>query len=329
MSPVGLESLLNSIPGSPNPNVLVGFATSDDAAVYRLGDDTAIVLTADIITPPTDDPHLFGQIAAANALSDIFAMGGHPIACLNLVSFPANDLRLGVLQGILAGAAEKVEEAGASVVGGHSLLDEEPKFGLSVTGLVHPDRVWRNAGAQPGDVLVLTKPVGSGVLLNAKKKGWVSDGAFDACIASLTTLNRSAAEVAKGFEIHSATDVTGFGLAGHGLEMARASGVRLIIEIARVPLLPEAKEMYRRKVTTGVNAANRQMVGKALRIESSHSREMEEVLVDPQTNGGLLFALPKEQGDDLVHALRKSGVRDASRIGWVEEAGKERTIVVR
>ncbi len=295
----------------------MGFATSDDAAVYRLDSGTALVMTADIITPPVDDPHLFGQIAAANALSDVFAMGGKPLACLNLIGFPSGKLGPEVLHGMVAGALTKVTEAGAVLAGGHTTDDEEPKFGLSVTGLVHPEKVWTNAGALAGDALVMTKPIGSGVLFNANLKGWVSQAALDACISTITTLNKTAAEVAQGFEVHAATDITGFGLAGHALEVAEGSGMTLEIDASAVPLMDEALDMYRRGMTTGVNAVNRQLVEAEWRFEQPLEEAWEEILVDPQTSGALLLSVPEDQADDLVAALRKAGVAPATRIGRV------------
>ena len=317
MSPVGLGELLASLPKNEDPNLLVGFATSDDAGVYRLDDDTALVMTADIITPPVDDPHLFGQIAAANALSDVYAMGGKPLTCLNLIGFPSGKLDAEVLHGMVAGALSKVTEAGAVLVGGHTTEDDEPKFGLSVTGLVHPDKVWTNAGARPGDALVMTKPIGSGVLFNANLKGWVSARALDACLDWITTLNKVGAEVMHDFEIHAATDVTGFGLAGHGLEMAEGSGSTLRIDIDSVPLMDEALEMYQRGMTTGVNAVNRQLVESKWRFERQLPAWHQEIFVDPQTSGALLAALPAEQADDLVAALHAAGIGIARRIGTV------------
>ncbi len=295
----------------------MGFDTSDDAAVYRLDDDTALVMTADIITPPVDDPHLFGQIAAANALSDVFAMGGKPLACLNLIGFPSDKLGPEVLHDMVAGALSKVTEAGAILAGGHTTDDEEPKFGLSVTGVVHPDKIWANAGARAGDALVMTKPIGSGVLFNANLKGWVSKAALDACLATITTLNKTAAEVAHGFEVHGATDITGFGLAGHALEMAEGSGKTLVIDVDSVPLMDEALDMYRRGMTTGVNAVNRQLVEQKWRFERSFDKAHEEILVDPQTSGALLLSVPEAQANDLVAALKEAGVAAACRIGSV------------
>lgn len=295
----------------------MGFDTSDDAGVYRLNDQQAIVVTADFITPPVDDPHLFGQIAAANALSDIYAMGARPVACLSLVCFPGRKLGPEVLQGILAGALSKIAEAGAVLLGGHTTDDEEPKFGLSVTGLVHPDRVWRNAGARPGDRLILTKPIGSGVLFNANLKGRVSEAAMARCIRVLTTLNRRAAEIMAGFEVHGATDVTGFGLAGHGLEMARGGKVRLEIDLAAVPLLEEALDAYRSGVSTGMNGPNREMARGFLRFSERIGPHEREIVFDPQTSGGLLAAVPEDQAEELLAALREGGVADASIVGRV------------
>ncbi len=305
----------------------MGFNTHDDAAVYRLDDNTALVMTADIITPPVDDPHLFGQIAAANALSDVFAMGGKPLVCLNLIGFPADKLGPEVLHDMVAGALSKITEAGAVLAGGHTTEDDEPKFGLSVTGTVHPDEAWTNAGAQVGDALVMTKPIGSGVLFNANRKNWVSQAAMDACIEIIITLNRTAAEVMQNFEIHGATDVTGFGLAGHGLEVAEGSNATLRIDIDAVPIMDEALDMYRRGMTTGVNAVNRLLVEEKWRFDRQLPTWHEEIFVDPQTSGALLAVVPAEQADDLVAALLAAGVVHSRRIGAVEEFdGRHRLI---
>jgi selenide,water dikinase len=276
---------LENLPKNKDPNLLVGYETSDDAGVYRLTDDLAIIMTADYITPPVNDPYIYGQIAAANAISDVYAMGGKPIACLNLVSFPSKKLPPEVLHQIVAGALSKITEADAVLAGGHSVEDDEPKFGLAVTGIVHPDKLWTNQGAQPGDVLILTKPVGSGVLFNANLKKWVSKEAMETCLSILITLNRTAAEVMSGFDIHAATDVTGFGLAGHGFEMAKASRVCLEISIKDLPIMDEALMVYKKGMTTGVNAYNRQMVEQHLWLETDLSPWHEEIVFDPQTNG--------------------------------------------
>lgn len=301
----------------------MGYETSDDAGVYRLTDDLAIIMTADYITPPVNDPYIYGQIAAANAISDVYAMGGQPIACLNLVSFPSNKLPPEVLHQIVAGALSKITEAGAVLAGGHSVEDDEPKFGLAVTGIVHPDKFWTNQGAQSGDVLILTKPVGSGVLFNANLKKWVSKEAMEACLSILITLNRTAAEVMSGFDIHAATDVTGFGLAGHGLEMAKASNVCLEISIKDLPIMDEALAMYKKGMTTGVNVFNRQMVENHMRLETDVPPWHQEIVFDPQTSGGLLVAVTETHGKNLVNALHAKGVTAAKIIGNVHEL-KER-----
>jgi selenide,water dikinase len=310
---------LSKLPKHKDPNLLVGYETSDDAGVYRLTDDIAVIMTADYITPPVNDPYVYGQIAAANAISDVYAMGGRPVACLNLVNFPSKKLPPEVLHQIVAGALNKITEAGAVLAGGHSVEDDEPKFGLAVTGIVHPDKFWTNQGAQPGDVLILTKPVGSGVLFNANLKKWVSKAAMEACLSILITLNRTAAEVMLGFEIHAATDVTGFGLAGHGFEIAKASGVCLEISIKDLPIMDEALTVYKKGMTTGVNAYNRQMVKEHLRIETDLPPWHEEIVFDPQTNGGLLVAVAENRGENLVNALHAKGVTAAKIIGNVHE----------
>ncbi len=327
MSPVGLSEMLRGLPQSTDGNLLLGFETSDDAAIYRLDGETALVITADIITPPVDDPHLFGQIAAANAISDVYAMGGRPIACLNLLSFPSKQLGREVLRQIVEGALSKITEAGAVLAGGHTMEDEEPKFGLSVTGLVHPERYWTNSGARPGDLLVLTKPIGSGVLLNANREGRVSARAMEACLATLTTLNRVAAEVLLLFDAHAVTDVTGFGLAGHSLELARASDVTLYVETDAVPVLPEALAAYERGMTTGANAQNRLHIESGVRFEGLRSSWREEILVDPQTNGGLLAAVEAARGEELLAALGRAGVGGARCIGRAEPFDGRHSVV--
>ena len=278
----------------------------------------ALVTTADFITPPVDDPYLFGQIAAANSISDIYAMGGKPVTCLNLVGFPADKLGPEILHGIVEGALSKITESGAVLAGGHTTDDEEPKFGLSVTGIVHPEKYWRNVGAEPGDVLILTKPIGSGVLFNANLKNWVSDQALEECIQTITTLNKQAAAVMADFDIHAVTDITGFGLGGHALEMAEGSDVTLEIRADDVPIMREALEMYQKGVRTGVNAANRALIEDATYFEKSLPDWHEEIFVDPQTSGGLLMSVPASQSESLLETLRNSGVTKAQIVGNVK-----------
>lgn len=318
MSPVGLSALLATLPKKNDPRLLVGYETSDDAAVYQISPDTALVMTADIITPPVDDPFVFGQIAAANALSDVYAMGGTPLVCLDLIGFPTGKLEDDVLHAIVAGAVDRITEAGAILAGGHTTSDEEPKFGLSVVGVVHPERVWKNVGARPGDALILTKPIGSGVLFNGNLKGLVSPAAMAECIRTLIALNRAAAEVLHDFEVHAVTDVTGFGLAGHATEMASGSGVTMRIDSDAVPLMAEAKAMYERGVKTGANLGNRQMVSATTLFARDGAPWQREIWFDPQTSGGLLAAVPAAQAGALLEKLGAAGVSSARQIGVVE-----------
>jgi selenide,water dikinase len=282
-----------------------------------LTDEIAVVVTADFITPPVNDPYQYGQIAAANAISDVYAMGGEPKACLNLVCFPSKKLPPEDLDGIIAGALSKITEAGAVLAGGHSVEDDEPKFGLSVLGLVHPKKIWRNGGARKGDALVLTKPLGSGVLFNANLKKWVSPGAMQACVDALIHLNKGAAEAMKAFEIHAVTDITGFGLAGHAMEMAKASGAELSMRMEALPVMDEAFAMYQKGVSTGVNRYNEQSVQQHLRFDASFPDWKKQIIFDPQTSGGLLVALPAEQAEDLVEALKRVPTPAAAIIGEV------------
>lgn len=300
--------------------MLVGFDTSDDAGVYRLTDDIAIITTADFITPPVNDPFLYGQIAAANAISDVYAMGGKPVTCINLVGFPSKKLPPEQLHQIVAGALDKITESGAVLAGGHSVEDDEPKFGLAVTGVVHPDKIWSNAAARVGDDLVLTKPIGSGVLFNAKLKNKVSEEAFAKCLDTVSTLNRKAAEVLMDFEVHSATDITGFGLAGHSLEMGEGSGVLIELELAKIPIMDEALAMYEKGVSTGVNKLNRQQVEPKARIEADVPAWHREIIYDPQTSGGLMVAVPGGEGEKAVAALHAAGISAACIIGTVSES---------
>jgi len=287
--------------------------------VYKLTDDIAIINTADYITPPVNDPFIFGQIAAANSISDVYAMGGRPITCLNLVNFPEEKLPIEQLNKIIEGALDKITESGAVLAGGHTVDDEEPKFGLSVTGVVHPDKIWRNIGALPGDSLILTKPIGSGVIFNAKLKDKVSENAFNSCIKTVTTLNRKAAEIFTNFDVHAATDITGFGLAGHGLEMAQGSDASIHINLNSVPVMDEAYKMYELGVSTGVNKHNRAKTIPSMQFENSAKKEMREILFDPQTSGGLLVSLPTSQANDALNELKNSGLAMATIIGEAKD----------
>lgn len=304
-----------------DPNLLVGIETSDDAAVYRLTDEIAMINTVDFITPPVDDPYWFGQISAANSISDVYSMGGKPLTALNVVMFPSKHLDMGMLRDILRGGHDKVVEAGAVLVGGHTVDDEEPKYGLCVNGIVHPDRIITNAGAKPGDALVLTKPLGSGVLFNAVRSGKFPFRELERdVLPQLAFLNGLAMEKALQYDLHACTDVTGFGILGHLLEMGQGCGARVVVSYGKLPFYPAALEMYMKGETTGSNKANRQMVaGHKLEMKASLSRHEDELLYDPQTSGGLLLALPGSQADELVRSLAGTGVPAAVIIGHITD----------
>ena len=321
--------MLAKLPKNHDPNLLVGTETGDDAGIYRLSDEIAIVTTADFITPPVNDPYLYGQIGAANAISDVYAMGGRPLTCLNLVAFPSKKLAPEVLHQIVAGALNKINEAGAVLAGGHSIEDDEPKFGLAVTGIVHPQKYWTNSGAKAGDVLILTKPIGSGVIFNANLKKWVSASAMDECLATITALNKTAAEIMQGFKVHAATDITGFGLAGHAFEIAVGSDVRLEISMDEIPIMREALAMYKKGMNTGMNASNRRLVAENLRFENELPAWHQEIVYDPQTSGGLLVSVPEGGSENMLEALKNAGVEQARIIGNVGESRDSVRLVFR
>jgi selenide,water dikinase len=302
-------------------NLLVGFETLDDAAVYRLSSEVAMISTVDFITPPVDDPYWFGQIAAANSLSDVYAMGGKPLTALNLVMFPATKLDLELLKEILRGGGDKVSEAGACMAGGHSVDDNEPKYGLAVGGSVHPERILTNAGSKAGDALILTKPLGTGVLFNANRSGRLPYRELEAVLPQVASLNRAAIETALNFDVHACTDITGYGIMGHGLEMARAGGVQIELFYNELPFYPNALDMYRKGQTTGSNQANRKMVAGFWEAATKRSAAEEELLFDPQTSGGLLLAVADEQSRNLISALKKAAIETAVRVGQVTGRG--------
>lgn len=279
-----------------------------------------MISTVDFITPPVDDPYWFGQIAAANSISDVYSMGGEPWTALNLVMFPAKHLDFGILHEILRGGHDKVTEAGASLVGGHSVDDEEPKYGLCVVGVVHPDRIITNAGARPGDALILTKPVGTGVLFNAVRSGRLKLRDLEhEVLPAAATLNASAMKTALEFDLHACTDITGFGIAGHLLEIARGSRVAARLDYSSLPLYPDALEMYRKGESTGSNLANRAMIEDSLILRVELTKQQEELLVDPQTSGGLLLSVPRSQADALLARLHEEGVATATQVGEIVE----------
>ena len=297
-----LRPLQERFPAAEHPDVLVGLADADDAAVYRVSDDLAVIQTLDFFPPVLDDPYLYGRIAAANALSDVYAMGGEPRLCLNIAGFPEG-MDPAIPAEVFRGGADAVAEAGAVVAGGHTVLDEEPKYGLSVLGVAHPAQLLRAKGARPGDLLLLTKPVGTGVVLTAAQQGVAGhEAALQAATASMVALNREASRLAREAGAHAVTDVTGFGLAGHASEIAAASGVRVVLEAERVPLLPDALRLAEAGAVTGGGRRNVEQLGARVRVAPGLSRPLVDLLYDPQTSGGLLVALPPEGAAGLEKA---------------------------
>ncbi len=311
-----MAQVLRRLPRAGHPNLLVGHEHFDDAGVYRLGDSLAIVQTVDFFPPLVDDPYTFGRIAAANSLSDIYAMGGTPITALNIVGFPDKELDADVLSEILRGGDERVTAAGAVVVGGHSVRDAEVKFGLAVTGTIHPDRIVTNGGARPGDVLVLTKPIGSGILTSAAKAGKISEADLAEAIAVMVELNAGACQAMIDVGVSAATDITGFGLIGHAFEMATAGGATLRIEAGAVPLMQQTLDLARSGVLTRAHQSNLAFVGDQLDAGAVEPT-LVSVLADAQTSGGLLISVPADKLDTLQARLRSAGVGGAAVIGQV------------
>lgn len=310
-----LSQLLEGIRVHSDPNLLVGFDKSDDASVYKISDELALVQTVDFFPPIADDPYLFGQIAATNALSDIYAMGGEPKLCLNIMAVPESMPKEAVHQ-MLRGGYDKVYEAGALITGGHSILDDEPKYGLCVTGFVHPDKVLTNSGARPGDVLLLTKPIGIGVLSTAQKAEMLSSEGEALAYRLMTTLNKSARDAMVKYEVHACTDVTGFGLLGHGFEMAQGSDVGFVLDVDAVDFIPEALELARTGILPAGMYRNRTFAEPGVDLGDVETAK-QDLLFDPQTAGGLLIAVAEKDAAALLAEL-KDCVPSAQRIGAVE-----------
>jgi selenide, water dikinase len=298
-------------------NVIVGTETNDDAGVYRLSEDMALVQTADYITPVVDDPFLFGQVAAANSLSDVYAMGGRPLTVLNLCNFPPEGLENKHLLEILKGGLSKTVEAGATLLGGHTVKDPELKYGLSVTGVIDPRKVVRNATPRVGDKLVLTKKIGSGVLITGFKQKRIGFDVLERAVQVMATLNKVACETMMAFDPHACTDITGFGLTGHTLWMVKGANVGITLYVDRVPHFPESIEMIKQGVRTGVTLENKALVADFIRLDASVTPEEEMLMYDPQTSGGLFIAVAAERADTLVQKLHECGVTDAAVVGEV------------
>ena len=309
-----------------DPNLLVGMDKPDDAGVYRIGDDLALILTLDFFTPVVDDPYLFGQIAVTNALSDVYAMGGKPLVAMNIICFP-QDGDVSILQEILRGGYDKMMEAGVLLVGGHSVDDSEIKYGLSVTGTIHPDKVLKNIGSQPGDRLILTKPVGTGIISTAIKADLADTAVEEKVAAYMNTLNKIPAELMTGFDVHACTDVTGFGLLGHACEMIEGGGVGMTIHASRVPVIPEAVEYARMGLIPAGAYRNEKFRVSIVEKGGAVSDDIMKILFDPQTSGGLLISLNAPDADELLIRLHDKGITEAAIIGEITEEHAGRILV--
>ncbi len=327
MPPGALTQVLRQLPDEMDPDLLVGVEMSDDAGVYRISEDTALILSVDFFPPLVDDPFTFGQISAANALSDIYAMGGDPKLALNIVCFPKK-LPVEVLNEIIRGGVDKLKEAGALLVGGHTIEDEEIKYGLSVTGFVHPERLMKNSSAVPGDRLVLTKPIGTGVVASAMKAGRCSEADAEAALSSMRSLNKVAGGLIHSAGASACTDITGFGLVGHAFEMAEASGVTVKIDSAKVPLLPGVKKLAanRKNLPRNIKSNMEHMAG-SVTSDPGIESELLTLLHDPQTSGGLLISIGTDKCDALIEKLNDSTV-DARIVGEVIEARDGEVVIV-
>lgn len=302
-----------------DPNVIVGLSSPDDAGVYRLTDDIAIIQTLDFITPIVDDPFTFGQIAAANSLSDVYAMGGRPITAMNITCFPRQQMDISVLRDVVLGGLDRMNEAGVSLIGGHTVEDPELKYGLSVTGVVHPDRILRKGGARPGDALVLTKPIGTGIVSTAAKRGQAPTSTLAAAVKSMVTLNAVSARLVLETEAHACTDITGFGLLGHAAEMAEQGRVALRVDWRNVPLLPDVERLIKKGALPGGTKRNRDFRESQIQLAGGLPEFVLDILFDPQTSGGLLVSLPRSAAVKLVSKLRQSGSPEAAIIGTVTD----------
>jgi selenide,water dikinase len=311
-----------------DPNILVGMESGDDAGVYRLTDDLAIVQTVDFITPIVDDPYTFGQVAAANALSDVYAMGGRPLTAMNIACFPVGKQDISVLGEVLRGGLDKVREAGASLVGGHSISDDELKFGLSVTGTVHPSRILARTGARHGDRLILTKSIGTGIVTTALKGGMVDQGSLDAVTRSMTTLNKTASEAMIEAGAHACTDVTGFGLLGHACGMITNNDIGVEIEAAAVSLFPDTRDLAQTGMVPGGTGRNMEFYRNSIKNMGDIDDVTLDIMFDPQTSGGLLIAVPGNRAYALLENLQKCGVADAAIIGAVVEEHPGKIVIL-
>ena len=321
-----LSKILCKIQNKKHPNLLIGFEHNDDSGVFKINSEYAILSTVDINTPMVNDGYIFGQIATCNSLSDIYAMGGEPLTCLNILGYP-DGLDLKTTKEILKGAIYKIDEAEACLVGGHTIKNDQLFFGLAVNGIINSNNIWTNKNAQPGDLLILTKPIGLGVLFSANKQNKLSKSCFQKCLKYATTLNKYACLIMKDYNIHSVTDITGFGLLGHALEMARASKISMILNHENIPIIKEAIEMYENGISTGITQSNLENVIKETNINRDYNKSFIKVLADPQTNGGLLFSLSKGEANKCLKKLHENGLTESAIIGNVATLSKKHIFI--
>jgi len=315
------------LPLISHPDLIIGMERGDDAGVYKLREDLAIIQTVDFFTPIVDDPYTFGQVAVANSLSDVYAMGGKPVVAMNIICFPINKMDISVLQEILKGGLAKMREAEVLLVGGHSVEDDELKYGLSVTGTVHPEKVWANHGAIAGDKIVLTKPLGSGIISTALKGKVADQQLVDKCIKVMTSLNKRASELMKAADIHACTDITGFGLLGHVCGMIEGSDVGMVIDSSAVPYFDGIRKLVEMGMVAGGLHRNKKFRLHMVDVAPHVPGYVIDIFFDPQTSGGLLFSLPEDQAEDLVKKMHAEGIEDAAIVGEVIRGPKERVLV--
>ncbi len=311
----------------PDPNLIVGMERAEDAGVYKLSDDLAVIQTLDFFTPIVDDPYIFGQVAAANALSDVYAMGGKPLTAMNIVCFPVKTMDMSILREILTGGLAKLHEAGVTLVGGHSVEDKELKYGLSIMGVAHPQKVILNTGAKVGDRLILTKQLGTGIINTALKGGVADEVAVSKAVKCMLTLNGKASELMLTVDVHACTDVTGFGLLGHACEMIEGTDVGMVIYSSQVPFFPEVKELSEMGMIPGGLHRNREFRISMVEISPEIPLFMVDVLFDPQTSGGLLISVPGSEAEPLLDRMHKAGIEEAAIIGEVVAEPKGRIVV--
>jgi len=321
-----LQEALKDLPGTPHPNLLVNTDSHDDAGVYKISDDLALIQTTDFFLPLCSDPYEFGQIAAANALSDVYAMGGEVLSVLNIVAFPAK-IPLEVLREILRGGTDKVKEAGGVVMGGHTIVYDAPVYGMAVTGTVHPQKIITNAAAQPGDVLILTKPIGAGIILAAHRIGQTDNSSLQTVLDGMKLLNKKGAEIMQKYGIRSATDITGFGLAGHALKLAQASNVTVIINSKEVPCFNNVLQIIDTGCIPGACFRNLEFVESDCQFDDALGFEHKMLMMDAQTSGGLLICCPAEKTDAMIQDLKESGYETTAVIGEITNPGKSPLVI--